>query len=180
MPESYTHLFAKRLLADWLRKCSYSVRMDTDDDYRLIALEPIRALVPATDILCGVYEEYPICLTTGGPTTLHKPWIDGKIPTYEELIAQNQPPAYILDIAVLNMGQVKYGIEVVHRHEVPGTKIAGLQIATHDIPFELYRVSAEWILNHCRPPFSLTMQRLIPGPRRPLPFASIEKIFQPS
>lgn len=162
MPESYTHLFAKKLLAEWLRKNTFPVKMEIENDYLSVSLHPIRALVPASDPFKGVYEEYPICLASSGKTTLHQPWENGIIPTYEELIARNQRPAFILDIAVLHMGQVKYGIEIVHRHDVPETKVFMLKMATHDIPFELYKVSAEWVLNHCKMPYELTMTRLLP------------------
>ena len=161
MPESYAHLFAKQLLANWLRQRACPVRMFADDDYRLISLAPIRALVSATDPLRGVYEEYPVCYIEGGPTTLHKPWENAVIPPYHELVARHQQPAYILDIAILHMGQVRYGLEVVHRHEVSVSKVAGLLIATHDLPFELYRVNADWVLGQCSPPRTLTMKRLI-------------------
>lgn len=162
MPESFTHLFAKKLLAEWLRKNSYPVKMEVENDYRLVSLNPIRALVPATDPFKGVYEEYPICLASNGQTTLHTPWEGGVIPTYEELIARNQRPAYILDIAIIHMGQIKYGIEVVHRHDVTETKINMLRLATGDIPFELYKVDATWVLNHCNMPYELELVRLLP------------------
>lgn len=178
MPESYTHLFAKRLLAEWLRNRACPVKVYSDDDYCIIALEPIRALVPARDPLKGVYEEYPVCLTEPRSTTLHHPWIDGKIPTYDELISLDRCPDYILDIAVMHMGQIKYGLEIVHSHDVSGAKIEGLHIATRDIPFELYKVRAEWVLNHCQPPTSLKLERLTPAPYRRLSFTTTSS--QPS
>ena len=172
MPESYAHLFAKELLAQWLRARAVPVHVTEDGEYSLVALDPIRALVPRNDPLKGVYVEYPICLTASGSTTLQEPWPSGAIPSYDDLIARQQPPAYILDIAVLQFNQVKYGIEVVHHHPVSDSKVAILQIATHGFPFELYQVSASWILNNCTPPSHLKMERLIPGTRRYLPFAT--------
>jgi len=173
MPESYTHLFAKELLAQWLRSRAVPVQVNQPGDYSLIALDPVRALVPRDDPQSGVYVEYPICMAASGVSTLQEPW--ATVPTYDELVARGQPPAYILDIAVLHFGQVKYGIEVVHCHPVPDSKISILQIATHKFPFELYQVDATWILNHCSPPHHLQMERLIPGVRRHLPFQTASK-----
>jgi len=170
MPESYAHAFAKELLAHWLRARAISVQVSQPGDYSLVALDPIRALVARDDPHLGVYVEYPVCNTTTGLNTLQEPWSAGVIPTYDELIARNQPPAYILDIAILHFGQIKYGIEVVHHHPVPDAKVSVLQIATHSFPFELYQINASWILNHCQPPHALQMERLIPGIRRNLHF----------
>jgi hypothetical protein len=172
MPESYAHAFAKALLAQWLRERAVPVQVSEPGDYSMVALDPIRALVDRKDPLQGVYLEYPICLVAGGATTLQQPWPPAAIPTYDELVARGQPPAYILDIAVSHFGQIKYGIEIVHHHLVPDSKIAILQIATHGRPFELYQVHADWILNHCQAPHHLQMERLIPGARRFLPFST--------
>ena len=169
MPESYAHSFAKELLAKWLRDRAVPVQVNQPGDYSLISLDPIRALVDRNDIHHGVYVEYPICITANGKTTLQEPWRDS-IPTYDELVARKQPPAYILDIAILHFGEIKYGLEVVNHHPVPDAKVAMLQIATHHFPFELYQIDAHWILNHCHPPHHLQMERLIPGTRRCLHF----------
>lgn len=164
MPESYKHLFAKQLLVKWLRDKACMIKVNTEGDHLLIALEPIRALVPITNKFKGVYEEYPICLAHDGKSTLHTPWLDN-VPSYEELARQNNKPVYILDIAVLHMDSIKYGIEVVHTHLVPGYKVTALELGTTGITFELYSISAEWILSRCSLPYKLEMQRLIPGPR---------------
>ena len=173
MPESYAHVFAKELLAQWLRSRAVPVQVSEPGEYSLISLDPIKALVPQKDPYKGVFVEYPICNTASGVTTLHEPWIGSTIPTYEELVARGQSPAYILDIAVLHFGKIKYGLEVVHTHPVPDAKVSILQIATHNHPFELYQINASWILNHCQPPHKLQMERLIPGMRRYLPFPSV-------
>jgi hypothetical protein len=176
MPESYAHLFAKELLANWLRKRAVSVQVNEPGDYLMIALEPIRALVDRKDPLQGVYVEYPVCPVANGTTTLQEPWPAANIPSYAELVLRGQPPAYILDLAICQFGQIKYGIEVVHHHPVSDSKVAILQIATHRQPFELYQINASWILNQCNPPHYLQMERLIPGVRRFLPFADVTNV----
>jgi hypothetical protein len=184
MPESYCHLFAKQLLVSWLRDRSRLIgdvpveaTGDSSQSFHLIYLDPIRALVPSDDPSKGVYEEYPVCAVEHGPTSLHVPWDSNAIPSYDELLARHQAPAYILDIAISHLGKIKYGIEVVYRHDVSPAKISGLQIMTVGLPFELYRVSAEWILNHCRSPNKLSMTQLIPITKRPFPFPSQTSIF---
>jgi len=173
--ESYAHRCAKQLVCQWLRERAHPVAYDSDSSYSLINLDPVRALVPSLDPLRGVYEEYPLCLTAELRTTLHQPWTATSIPTFDELIARNQSPAYILDIAVLHMGQIKYGLEIVHRHSVPAHKITALQLATGDLPFELYEIDASWVLNQCAPPSRLQVRRLLPAPRRLLPFETAQK-----
>jgi hypothetical protein len=159
--ESYKHLFAKRLVIQWLRDQARPVRLEADGDTLLIDLSPVRALTSASDPYRGVYEEYPVCLTASGTTTIHQPW-QGGIPTYEELVARGQRPAYIFDIAVAHLGQIKYALEIVHRHPVSHTKIHMLRVATYPEPFELYSLDADWVLNQCRPPACLEVQRLLP------------------
>jgi hypothetical protein len=169
MPESYCHLYAKELLARWLRDKAVPVQVTEPGDYSMIALDPIRAFVPRDDKYLGVYTEYPICLTKNNVTTLEEPW-PGDIPTYEECLARHTPPAYILDIAVRHFDKIKYGIEIVHTHPVPDAKVNMIRLATHSFPFELYEVSASWVLNHCQPPNHLTMHKLVPGKPRYLNF----------
>lgn len=161
--ESYKHLFAKQLVAKWLRDRAHTVRLESDGDYQLINLDPVRALVPIENHFNGVYTEYPICLSDcGTSTTLHKPWPATAIPSFSELIESGRKPAYILDIAVLHMGQVKYGLEIVNKHPVPGAKIRGLELGTHNLPFELYEINADWVLDQCQPPWKLQVSKLLP------------------
>ena len=173
MPESYKHLYAKQLLAQWLRDKSSLVKVHSDNDHKMISFDQIKALVPIDDIFGGVYEEYPIC-SVNGKTTLHYPFEVSEIPTYDQLL---QKAIFILDIAVRHMDKIKYGIEIVHTNPVSKTKITALQLSTADIGFELYHISADWILNQCSVPYKLELMRLIPGDRWTLPFATMKGAF---
>jgi len=55
MVESYAHLFAKELLATWLRNRVVPVQVGVGQDHSLIGLDPIRALVDRNDPQQGVY-----------------------------------------------------------------------------------------------------------------------------
>jgi hypothetical protein len=149
--ESYKHLFAKRVLANWLR---------VDEGWPLVDARPNR-----TDIHKGVYTEYPVCLDPHNHLVGLAPvWdesydfydLNRSVPTYEECIDLGLLPICIFDVAMLHKGEVRHVFEVVHKHHMTKAKrdyIERMHAERHY--FDRHVIDADWILSQCGRPKKL-------------------------
>ena len=79
-----------------------------------------------------------------------------QIPTYEWCIENNYPPVAVIDVVVNTFDGIhsipKYGFEVVYTHECDTKKIKQLKNVARNTNFEIYEISAEWILRQSEIP----------------------------
>jgi hypothetical protein len=138
--ESYKHLAAKQVLADWLASET------------------------------GVFLEYPICEDARGRkvglnpiwTEMARPNFNGPEryddpPTYEECLLDGFTPLVIFDVASHHEGGLRFAMEVVHRHGITPRKLDRLENITahrHGRDLSILVVDAETILRRCSPPNS--------------------------
>lgn len=171
--ESYLHRYAKQTVASWIRG---GVRVG--ENFK--GLQPLFKSVPLgmPQPMCGVYEEFPIaaktavglrrccvgeeeceCLTgwhchlkSPNNTKLTVAHRHG-IPTIKELVNAKVPIEFIFDVGVVNaVGSLCCVVEVCHTNPMHPNKIKWLT----DNNIAWYEVSAEWIMNQVRSPFSLS------------------------
>jgi hypothetical protein len=160
--ESYKHLFAKKVLAKWLREWLAGGEMGDSGrggpNY-------------------GVWVEYPVCLTKENEILGVNPvWdesnLPGKVyaegeprvspflerpPSYEQVISAGLLPIVIFDVAVQSRGMLSYGFEVVHRNDISATKLDYLK----RIGVETFVIDADWILCQVKRPEKLKCERII-------------------
>lgn len=171
--ESYLHRYAKQTVASWLRG---GVRVG--ENFK--GLQPLFKSVPLgmPQPMYGVYEEFPIaaktavglrrccigeaaeacqCLTgwhchvksNSKLTVAHR----HGIPTIKELVNAKVPIEFIFDVGVVDtLGSLCCVVEVCHTNPMNPSKIKWLT----DNRIAWCEVSAEWIMNQVRSPFSLT------------------------
>jgi hypothetical protein len=163
--ESYMHLYAKQVLASWLRN-----RVHVGANFK--GLQPICNFVPyqnQTAPMMGVYEEFPVCTTRDlqcnakYPTIWHELSDTSNfavkkkhgIPSVKELSDGGYKPSFIFDVAVFErkneLSRLNCVFEICHTHPMDEAKIQYLK--THDIKW--FELSAEWIMNQVRSPFSI-------------------------
>lgn len=167
--ESYLHRYAKQTVATWLRGC-----VKVGSNFK--GLQPMSTSVPfgMPQPMCGVYEEFPIaknnwtglkrccgdqgcdcltgwhCYAQKTPVTFaHR----HGIPTIKELVNAKTPIEFIFDVGVVNsVGSLCCVVEVCHTNPMHSNKIEWLN--QNGIPW--FEMSAEWIMNQVRSPFSVS------------------------
>lgn len=143
--ESYKHLYAKRVLAEWMSLRVHRVNLE----------HPV-AFYDNVDryVFCGM--------------NWHD-WrnIDMGEPTYDDLIAKGFDPICIFDVAVFdNSDSLLAALEVVHAHDITRGKRENfryIQIETQRndvVTPRMYRVDADWILGQTAPPARVAMERI--------------------
>lgn len=77
-------------------------------------------------------------------------------PSRTELLTIGMPPVAILDIAVQHKGNIKFGIEIKHKHAVPESKAKFLDRCA----FPVFEVKAQWIMSQVGIPQWLVVDRV--------------------
>jgi hypothetical protein len=131
--ESYKHIFAKHVVAGWLRA------------------------VPEYREHC-IFTEYPVCLDEQDHVVgIYPTWPDKgfqSIPTYEELIENELPPIVIFDVAVEREGLIMWAVEVVYKHGITNRKMKYLERLNKEKGLHVFTMDADWILNRTSRPES--------------------------
>lgn len=154
--ESYQHLFAKRLLVQWLREAA------EESSSPIATLPPFKWQINGPKPIYAVWEEYPVC-----DESITSVWCERddayheRPPTYEECLSLGLVPEVIFDIAVQHKGAIVYGIEVVHKNDISPEKMRRLQGYYGVEPIEVYRVEAGWIMSQVKRPEKIKCTRLI-------------------
>jgi hypothetical protein len=145
--ESYMHYYAKSILEEWLISAwNYNKQHGYDNKLYIFEWK-----IDCSINNCGVRLEYPILskqMADGTTTTLlgvSHAWHD--YPDLDKLAAGVKVEV-VLDVAIIENGALKYGIEVVHKHACSKKKREFLTL--HRSKFKVYEISAEWILSQVR------------------------------
>jgi hypothetical protein len=174
MSESYAHRLTKQTLATWLR-----ARSRIGANFK--GLQPILPFIPlSTDKpMYGVYEEYPVCKdgleglqcecqgndlhTTGWHCFEAKHGKIAarahKIPTKKDIKKWKQSKAkprlkhmLFFDIGIVGPdGKLCCVFEIKHTHPTTDEKVQWIEANG----IRWFEISADWILNRCRSPFSM-------------------------
>ena len=140
--ESYMHFYAKKILEEWfISAWKYNKKMQYDNKLYIFDWE-----IDCSDANYGVRIEYPILSKTQGNNKilLGAPSVWIKYPDMDKLGDKVKVEA-VLDLAIIENGKIKYGIEVVHKHVCSKNKRSFLKTYLPDL--KVYEISAEWILN---------------------------------
>lgn len=171
--ESYMHKYAKVVLSTWLRK-----KIRIGESYKGLCNVPLpnKGISP----MFNTYVEYPICKDKNNAIIGIQPlgvnnghswseWLktNGKkvsqkhnIPTSFELKQwENElTPLHIFDIAVLDSENKIHSVfEIQHQHPVTEHKKRFLL----DNKIKCYEISAEWVMNKVKSPFSIECIQII-------------------
>lgn len=142
------HYYAKHIIQEWFisawkfnRQHGYSNRLFIFD-----------WKIDCSDPNYGVRVEYPILSKLRPDGTKMILGIDTVWTEYPNLdkLANNVKVEVVLDIALVEDGRIKYGIEVVHKHLCSGKKREFLEQECSHVT--VYEISAEWVLCQLRGP----------------------------
>jgi hypothetical protein len=149
--ESYKHLFAKRVLAEWLR---------VDNGSPLVSASPNRS-----NAAKGVYTEYPVCLDPDNKLVGVSPLWDESdrfynfnqcVPEYQDCVDIGLLPIVVFDVVVLHKGYIGHAFEVVHHSPLSKYKRQYLNriFASGELG-TLHVLEADWVLSQCQRPNTL-------------------------
>jgi hypothetical protein len=144
--ESYMHYYAKIILEEWLVS-AWNYNKKNGYDNKLYILE---WKIDCSISNCGIRLEYPILsklMADGSKTLLGVSHAWKNYPDLEKL-ADNVKVEAILDVAIIEDGSLKYGIEVVYKHICSKKKRDFLTL--YQDQFKVYEISAEWVLGQLR------------------------------
>jgi hypothetical protein len=129
--ESYKHNYAKATVCKWLRATAtknrghlYEVFYDTSKNREFISLY---SCTNRRDRLAGIFDEYPLTMEHGPKSWDEIEEFGYDIPKYESLIKKSFNPIAVLDIGIIHCGEIRYGIEVVHKHGITKRKLTKIQ-----------------------------------------------------
>jgi hypothetical protein len=171
--ESYMHKYAKVVLSTWLRK-----KIRIGETYQGLSNVPLPSKKEAP--MYNTYVEYPICKAKNNVIVGLKPlnvknghswseWLknNGKkvsqkhnIPTSFELKQWETEltPLHIFDIAVLDSDNKIHSVfEIQHQHPITEHKKKFLV----ENKIKGYEISAEWIMNKVKSPFTIDCIQVI-------------------
>lgn len=133
--ESFKHKFAKQLLLEWLQK-ERKIKCYLNKTNFVIQLKNH-----------SVYEEFPFESGCSKQCFQTKPEFEKPFCVFDILVLENQIP--------------RYGFEIVHKHKSNEYKIKRLEEEKQKFNpnFEVYEISAEWILRLVSPPKSLRLSK---------------------
>jgi len=143
--ESYMHYYAKEVLQQWLIS-AWKYNRQHKYSNKLYIFE---WKIDCRDSNYGIRLEYPILSRRSEAGTqvlgVNPVWVD-----YPD-ITKGDPDIKVeavLDLAIVEDGHLKYGLEVVHKHVCPQSKRTFIQKHLCDVP--VYEISAEWILSQVK------------------------------
>lgn len=164
--ESYMHYYAKIILEDWLKN-AWNYNKKNGYKNKLYILE---WNIDCSENNCGIRVEYPILskkMADGHTVLLGVDQAWQEMPDLTKLGADIKVEA-VLDVAIIEDGALKYGLEVVHKHICTKTKRQFL--AKLKDQFMVYEISAEWVLSQLRstvPPKKLPLVSVGSEPTEP-------------
>lgn len=167
--ESYMHKYAKTVLASWLRQ-----KVRVGEKYK--GLENIPLPVKGKSPMFNVYVEYPVCsfndelVGVTGNTDSDHPWISWLNKNGKKAKAKHGVPSsfelkdwekagcklkilHVFDVAVIDpeTGCLHSVYEIQHKHPVTEYKKKFLE----DNDIDGFEISAEWIMNKVKAPFTV-------------------------
>jgi hypothetical protein len=157
--ESYMHYYAKEIVRSWFVSATkYNREHGYANKLYIFSWSPEYATTGQGDY--GVRLEYPILSTPHTLVGVDPCWAD--YPALDQLGTDVDVTA-ILDIAILDGGRLRYGIEIVHKHICSSKKRESLCA----IPgLTVYELSAEWVLSQIR--HTGSAGNIVPPARWPL------------
>ena len=146
--ESYMHYYAKELIQQWLIS-AWKFNMKNGYNNTLYIFD---WKIDCSDPNYGVRIEYPILSKLRPDGTkmalgIDTVWGWGEYPSIDNLDMGVKVEA-VLDIAIVEDGHIKYGIEVVHKHLCSKKKRSFLKTTVSGVL--VYEISAEWVLSQIR------------------------------
>lgn len=151
--ESYMHHYAKDVMRQWcIDRWKYNDQHRYPNTFCIFDWK-----IDHRDSNHGVYLEYPILVKSNGNHVLG---VNPCWKSYPDLnnLADDVKVEAILDLAIVEDGRLKYGIEIVHKHLCSARKRKFLKNRCPEVA--VYEISAEWILSQLRdriPPKSLPL-----------------------
>ena len=146
--ESYMHHYAKEIIQSWLISAWQFNRKNNYTNTLFI----FEWKVDCSDSNYGIRLEYPILSKLRPDSTKMVLGVDTAWTSYPNLdkLTDGVKIESVLDLAIIEDGKVKYGIEVVHKHICSKRKRIFLKEHAPHIP--VYEISAEWVLGQVRGP----------------------------
>lgn len=158
--ESYAHLYAKQVVADWFReKFGINRKKGRRNSYYIFDWIPDWG-----DLQGGVMLEYPVLertLTNGQKDYLGLASQWSKYPDLNQL-NDGLKVACVFDVVVCSNGKVRYVFEIVHKHKCSPRKIALLKLFKLQHGIDVYEVNASWVLNQIKRPPLMENTHLTP------------------
>jgi hypothetical protein len=149
--ESYAHLYSKQILKDWL--ISKWDEKELTGNYDIFTW-----FSPFTDEDRGIRLEYPIISRSISKNTeyygMDPGWIE--YPDLKKVVDSGRSISSVIDLVIMDHGKPKYGLEIVHKHECSRSKLITLAKLKLEYGFDVYEISATWILDQIRRPSSLS------------------------
>ena len=144
--ESYMHHYAKLTVQEWLVS-AWRFNLEHGYDNKLYVFD-----WKANPRDNGIRLEYPIlskARTDEGTLILgvDTAWIES--PNLDKL-AEGVKVEAVLDVAIIEDGRLKYGIEIVHKHLCTQSKRDFLKQRCPKV--QVYELSAEWVLSQIMKP----------------------------
>lgn len=163
--ESYKHLFAKRVMSEWILAAA---RADTATDGVDSWDRWLGCSATGEPLDQGIVQtllEYPICVDEHNRLLGISPtaWPRGNF-SYEDCIHNELLPLAIFDIVALVHGKLRYGFEIKHKNEVSEDKINYFARIFHAVPeMVILEFDAGWVLSQPKRPTQLTPLRVWKG-----------------
>ncbi len=143
--ESYAHFYSKKIVKDWLiSKWNKDTLIGNFDTFEWYA--------PFSDSDHGIRLEYPIVEFKSNYMGMDPAW--SEYPDLEKVKDAGRNIASVIDLVILDKNKPKYGLEIVHKHECSRSKLITLAKLKQLYNFEVYEISASWILDQIRRPAS--------------------------
>lgn len=159
--ESYKHLFAKKIVAAWIRD-AWSATKDDGIlwDSWLWTHRPFQMSAPQISF------EYPICVDAENRSLGLAPmWNPASPPSYENCLENELFPLAIFDVVVFSGGQLRYAFEIKNTHEVGRDKEMFIRRILKEAPLAIiYEVSAAWIISRPARPKKIIAENTWIGP----------------
>jgi hypothetical protein len=137
--ESYAHYYSKHIMKSWFVQ-KYNQHKPISNYFIFDWIAEFR------DPDKGIRLEYPIISReVKGKKDyfgLDPVW-SGKYPDLDKVKDNGRTIEAVIDLVVISENKLKYGIEVVHKHPTPVSKILILK----EIKLPVYEISAKWIMS---------------------------------
>lgn len=143
--ESYMHYYAKEVVQEWLIS-AWQFNRKHGYDNKLFIFD---WKIDCSDQNYGIRLEYPILSKRKPDGTKMVLGVDTIWSEYPDLnsLADGVVIEAVLDIAIVETGCLKYGIEIVHKHLCSKNKRSFLK---ENVQASIYELSAEWVLSQVR------------------------------
>ena len=143
--ESYAHFYSKKVVKDWLTS-------KYDKDTQVSSFDVFEWYSDYSDKDHGIRLEYPIIEFKSNYLGMDPAWTE--YPDLKKIKDAGRQVSCIIDLVILDKNKPKYGLEVVHKHECSRSKLITLAKLNQIYNFQVYEVSASWILDQIKRPKS--------------------------